>query len=147
MINKLYYFAHQYTAKDAQGKNLLDKERENFELSCVRSAELIKLGYNIYSPISHSHPIHVTSEKWLQTGEYKIWVNLNNLMIERTKFDGIILSPEWETSSGCKAEKKLFESKGLEILLYHDLIEWGKTNDGKRIKRRWIRRICQRRTR
>jgi len=120
---ELYYFAHPYTVKDKDGNNLKSGEEANFNLCNMRVAELLRRGYFIYSPISHSHPIHVREPDFLANNEYQLWVDLDNLIIEKTKFKGIILAPEWENSKGCLDEKKTFEKKGLEILFYKDLIK------------------------
>ncbi len=59
MANKgLWYFAHPYTCKDAEGYYVQAGEDANFAICCIRSGELLERGYNIYSPIAHTHPIH-----------------------------------------------------------------------------------------
>jgi hypothetical protein len=47
------------------------------------------------------------------------------LIIDKTAFNGIILAPRWETSTGCKNEKRKFEDKmgsDLITLLYDEII-------------------------
>ena len=112
----LWYFAHPYTQKGN-----LKGEENNFELACIRSNELLKKGYLIYSPIVHSHPLHIRDIEFVKNKEYKLWVDLDNRIIEFTKFKGIILAPNWQTSKGCSAEYILFKKKGLKILFYEDL--------------------------
>ena len=119
---KLYYFAHPYTCKDKEGKIIHVGEEANFNLCNIRGGELIEKGYMIYSPISHTHTIHVSNPQFLANNEYELWLKLDNLIIDKTDFDGIILAPEWESSNGCKKEKLIFEGKGLEVLFYEDII-------------------------
>ena len=115
---KLYYFAHPYSAYHADGSRNYRGQEANFNLCCVRSAELIMKGYNIYSPIAHSHPIQMAHPD-LQDD---IWYNLDNQVIDRMEWDGIIMAPGWEDSKGCVAEKERIESRGLEVLFYRRLV-------------------------
>ena len=118
--DNLYYFAHPYTCKDEKGNNLLKGEEVNFNLCCIRSAELLKRGFAIYSPICHTHPIHVGDSEFLKNNEYKLWMELDSILTE--KCSAIILAPEWMNSSGCKKEREFFKEKGLDIWLYEDII-------------------------
>jgi len=52
----IWYFAHPFTVKK-NGCHDVEAERENFELAAERAAELLKRGYNVFSPVSHSFPI------------------------------------------------------------------------------------------
>jgi|SRR3989344_7267019 len=121
--DELYYFAHPYTIKDKNKNNVHGAQEANFNLCCIRTAELLKKGYKIYSPIVHSHPIHIRDPKFLKSNEYKLWIELDKAMINKTKFDGIILAPEWRTSKGCMNEYKEFRKKGSKILFYEDIIK------------------------
>ena len=122
-MNKgLWYFAHPYTAKDNDGNYVSLAEEANFRICNIRAGELLRRGYNIYSPISHTHPIHIATPKFLKDHEHEMWYHLDNQVIDRTRFDGIILAPEWETSSGCVAEKKKIEGMGGKVLYYTDII-------------------------
>jgi len=123
MKDGLWYFAHPYTVKDRDGKNIYLAEEANFNLCCMRSLELLKIGYSIYSPIAHTHPMHVREPEFLKRGEYLTWINLDNKFIANTKFKGIIMAPEWEKSNGCTDERNHFKSKGLTIKLYSNIIK------------------------
>lgn len=116
---ELYYFAHPYTAKDKRA------EVANFNLCCIRTAKLMKIGYRVYSPICHTHPIHLAWPDFLENDERQLWIDLDNLIIKRTAFAGIILAPRWELSSGCQGERALFVDMGKPILFYKDLIKVG----------------------
>jgi len=118
----LYYFAHPYTAKDADGNFVAAAEEANFRLCCMRAGELLKRGYNIYAPIAHTHPIHIATPAFLASHEHEMWYGLDNEVIARTDWTGIILAPGWEKSSGCRAERKQFEARSLPVLLYTDII-------------------------
>jgi hypothetical protein len=124
----LYYFAHPYTAKDNKGCYVPAAEEANFRLCCYRSSRLLLAGYNIYSPISHTHPIHCACPEFLQRHEHKLWYELDIAFIEHAGFTGVILAPGWGTSKGCKLEYEWFlshkQSNGEphEILLYKDIV-------------------------
>jgi len=117
-----YYFAHPYTCRDKDGKFVSEGEQANFELCNQRAAKLIEMGYNIYSPISHTHPIHRASPVFLARHEHEAWYDLDNEFIAKTQFDGIILAPGWEKSTGCKNEREQFGSRGLIAIEYEDAL-------------------------
>ena len=119
----LYYMAHPYTCKDKEGRFVPEGEDANFHLSNYRASRLMLLGYNIYSPISHTHPIHRACPEFLARHEHKMWYQLDIALIEKTDFNGIILCPGWENSKGCKLEKDWFVKKGKEILFYTNLVK------------------------
>lgn len=121
----LYYFAHPYSVKDVNGKNIHSAEEANFNLCCMRALELLKRGYMIYSPIAHTHPIHIRDSDFLRINEYNLWMELDDLVIEKCKFKGLILAPGWELSLGCKHEYEKFKKKKLEILLYENIVRGG----------------------
>jgi hypothetical protein len=121
----LWYFAHPYSyIASSTGQQVAGVLDANFNLCNVRAANLIKWGYNVFAPISHSHPIQrAHPELMAMTGreEGQFWYALDNEFIENVNFKGIILAPRWERSTGCIAERKLFEQQGKSILLYNTL--------------------------
>ena len=123
MDNKgFYYFAHPYTCRDSEGKFVPEAEDANFQLCNQRAARLMEKGYNIYSPISHTHPIHRASPTFLARHEHEMWYHLDNEFLERCTWDGIILAPGWAGSKGCLGEKAWFDSEGLPSLLYEEIV-------------------------
>ncbi|KKN66042.1 hypothetical protein LCGC14_0475200 [marine sediment metagenome] len=124
MLGKgFYYFAHPYACRDANGVFVPEGEEANFQLCNQRAARLIELGYNIYSPISHTHPIHRASPVFLARHEHEAWYVLDMEFMAKTNFDGIILAPGWENSKGCKMEKKYFVDKGLIVVELKQILE------------------------
>jgi hypothetical protein len=125
-MNKgLFYFAHPYTVKDSKGNYVPEAEEANFRLCCYRASRLLLLGYNIYSPISHTHPIHLASPELLQRHEHEMWYKLDEQFLEKCDFDGIILAPGWKHSVGCRAEHTWFLIHKKRIMLYDTLISLG----------------------
>jgi len=118
----LWYFCHPYTRKDRQGNYVPAAEAANFLLACVRSGELIRRGFNIYSPIAHTHPIHAACPALLASHEHELWYHLDNEVIDAIKWKGIILAPEWETSKGCVAECDRISAQGGRVCRYEEII-------------------------
>jgi len=75
-------------------------------------------GYNIFSPIAHSHSIQMAHPD-LQD---EIWYDLDNEVIDKTAWDGIIMAPGWQKSTGCVAEKTRIVVMGLPVLYYDDIM-------------------------
>lgn len=113
----LYYFAHPYTATDKRA------ELANFNLCCIRTAKLMKAGYYVYSPICHTHPIHMAWPEFLVNDERELWIALDMVIIRRANFTGLILAPLWEQSGGCCGERDEFLRQGKEICLYEDIMK------------------------
>ena len=121
-MNKgLWYFAHPYTVKDENGNYVQAGEDANFQICNYRAGRLLARGYNIYSPISHTHPIHMASPLFLGRHEHDMWYELDMDIIRNTDFDGIILAPGWMASKGCVAEKQAFEEMGKRVLYYENI--------------------------
>jgi hypothetical protein len=101
----LCYFAHPYIA------NVVP----NLKLGIQRTNELLTLGYNILSPIVHSHYL----EEHAPRGN-AFWYGFDLILLE--KCDCIILAPEWESSNGCLIEQRFCEVKKIPIYHYEDVI-------------------------
>jgi len=59
---------------------------------------------------------------FLARHEHEAWYDLDNEFIAKTQFDGIILAPGWEKSTGCKNEREQFGSRGLIAIEYEDAL-------------------------
>jgi len=119
--NDLFYFAHPYTCYPLNGNGRFPAEQANFNLCCMRTAKLIQAGYFVYSPICHTHPVHLAAPEFIVDGERELWMELDKLIIEKTDFAGLILAPGWWKSVGCGAEYNIFCKKKKPILFYHNI--------------------------
>lgn len=119
---KLYYFAHPYSCKDKNGNYVIAGEEANFRLCNYRASRLLLAGYNVYSPISHTHSIHLACPEFLTRHEHGMWYQLDMALIEKTDFDGIILAPGWADSTGCCMERNWFVEHGKHVLDYETII-------------------------
>ncbi|MFX0122476.1 MAG: DUF1937 family protein [Candidatus Hodarchaeota archaeon] len=109
--NKLWYLAHPYTA-DTEDEIELNVRKAN-----VIAAKLICAGLFVYSPISMTHWIHKEAVRMglIAKTEWELWMNFDFFFIENF-CTGLIMSPGWENSPGCKQEYKRF--KELEKPVY-----------------------------
>lgn len=123
MKEGLWYFAHPYTVKDENGNYVPAGEEANFRLCCYRSSRLLLAGYNIYSPIAHTHPIHMSCPKFLERHEHEAWYLLDVAFMEHADFTGIILAPGWKESKGCVAEWEWFCNRDRRVLYYDDIVK------------------------
>ena len=89
-MKKIFYLAHPYTGN----------KRKNVESSIQITNELMDLGYVIFNPLTHSHPLDMA-----QTRDPKFWYDLDILFLKR--FDGIIMCPGWVRSEGCLNELRV----------------------------------------
>ncbi|HUX55574.1 MAG TPA: DUF1937 family protein [Bacteroidales bacterium] len=121
-----YYFTHPYSAQTVEGRVA------NYELCCRRSAKLLLAGYNIFSPITHSHSIEMACLemlKWSLEERYEFWLyTIDMAVLEYVGFTGVILALGWGKSKGCKREYEWFilhkqpNGKPHEILQYSKII-------------------------
>lgn len=125
MKSGFWYLAHPYSSET------IEERIANFELACRRSAKLLLKGYNIFSPIVHSHPIEMASPEmmaWPQEKLWKFWLDVDVAILEYVGFTGLILSPGWHESRGCRREYEWFTThlkcngEPYEILKYNDIM-------------------------
>ena len=118
----IWYFAHPYTVEDEDGNQILEAQAANYRLACHRSAKLLERGVKIFSPIAHSHPIHMASTEFLSRGEQDVWYELDNALIDSGAFRGLILAPGWEDSAGCCSERIRFLNQEKPVVHYQNVI-------------------------
>jgi len=104
--DKLYYICTPYSRDIAQ----------NLKKGAHYCNKLLDLGYLIYSPIHHSHPLDVE-----QSRDPQFWYDFDLKMLDRC--DVLVLCPGWSESTGCNIEKQHAEINGIKIVKYEDLIE------------------------
>ena len=109
MIDGLWYFAHPYDSTN-------NTPAKNYQLCNQRATKLMDLGYIIFSPITHSHPLNVIKKR-----SFESWMSFDRLIMPMCM--GLILAPRWRESKGCKEEYEYFKSIGRMILFYEDLIK------------------------
>jgi hypothetical protein len=67
---------------------------------------------NIFSPISHSHPLAISGQ--LPT-DWSFWGNYDSAFLKVSKKMIVLMLPDWDKSVGLAAELKIAKELGLEI--------------------------------
>jgi len=109
---KLYYLAHPYT-----GDGTVENMEDNYRIANRRTITLMKLGYNIFSPITYTHVMDVENKNIFDVID---WLKLDKIFLDRC--DGIIMAPGWEDSLGCRLEYEYAIKSNKEILFYEKII-------------------------
>jgi len=96
----LYYLATPYSSY-SQG---LDAA---FEEACKATAELIRRGMAVFSPIAHSH--YVAKLGNLDLLDHKIWLPLDLVVLRACDVLIVLKMPGWQESHGVSQEIKYAE--------------------------------------
>lgn len=100
----MVYLACPYSHPDPEVRE------SRFEIACKIAAAFIEQGYNVYSPISHSHHI----EKYLRKQrDWSIWGRVDREALSFCSLVFVIAIPGWKESKGIMDE--LFWAKELDI--------------------------------
>lgn len=97
MVSDLVYLACPYSHENAQVR------QERFVLANRKSAELMRAGILVFSPISHTHPI---AEYGLPLG-WDFWERYDRIYLGMSKAMIILTADGWEQSKGVLAEAKI----------------------------------------
>lgn len=123
-MKPLTYLAVPYTHENPQIREW------RFNKANEAAAYLMKKGLLVFSPISHSHPIAVTSG--LPT-DWEYWKKFCNAYLSHCNKIIILMLEGWEESVGVQNEIKIAEEYGIEIeYLKFDIN--GKYNTGNKDK-------------
>ena len=116
--NKLWYLAHPYTA-DSEHQIELNVKSAN-----IIAAKLICAGLFVYSPISMTHWIHKEAVKMglIDNSEWQLWMKFDFFLIENHCI-GLILSPGWGNSPGCKEEYGRFKELQKPIYILEEVYQ------------------------
>lgn len=106
MKKELIYLASPYTHES------LDVMRQRFDAVVCVAAQLMRDGYFIFSPISHTHPI--ASEHSLPRG-WEYWQEYDELIISRCDRLMVLMLDGWKESKGVNAEIEIAERLNLPI--------------------------------
>jgi len=104
----LCYLASPYT--DAYP----DVQTMRFELAALAAGQLIKQGYFVFSPITHTHPIAIHST--LPT-DWQYWAEYDELMIRKCDLFVILTLDGWKESKGVQAELLIARNRRKQCFL------------------------------
>jgi hypothetical protein len=114
----LYYLACPYTSCP-------DGPRTAFESANSIAAELMSAGMNIYSPVTHSHPLVPYLGEECRF-DHDFWLGIDKIMVD--KCDALIVCclPGWRESRGMRQEIEWFRDSGkpIKALCETALMQW-----------------------
>lgn len=105
---ELIYLASPYTHEDPAVME------ERFQRVNKAAGVLLEQGHNIFSPISHFHPIAKAHN--LPT-EWEFWKRIDEIYISLSKQLWVLTQDGWKTSVGVNAEMEIARSQELQIWL------------------------------
>ena len=106
MEPKKIYLAIPYNDPSPEIRN------KRFEIANEKSAEFFNQGYNVFSPISHSHPIAIQCD--LPKG-YDFWSRWNKTFIEWCDELHVICIDGWIESRGVQDEIRIAKEMGKPV--------------------------------
>jgi hypothetical protein len=102
------YVASPYT-KYPEG---LDKAHEHV---CLLTAELVKGGMSVYSPIAHSHPVAIHGG--IDPKDHSLWMAQCRAMMEAATACIVLTMDGWQDSKGVQMEIKYFDEADKPLLM------------------------------
>ena len=70
-------------------------------------------GWNVFSPITHSHPLHKHAD---MRGDWAFWKKVDTEYVKLSKRIVVLTLPGWDKSVGVTAELKIARRLGLPVL-------------------------------
>lgn len=69
--------------------------------------------WNVFSPITHSHPLHEIG----MAGDWNFWKKIDTQYLQLSCRLVVLAIPGWETSVGVQAEIKIAHRMGIKVFL------------------------------
>lgn len=88
---------------------------DRFEAINDAAGILIKEGYIVFSPISHSHPISLTMEPD-DKRDQELWLGQDEFFLSRSDVMIVATFPGWEQSAGVAYEIKFAKKYGIPVV-------------------------------
>jgi len=86
---------------------------DRFQATCKAAAKLMREGYNIFSPIAHSHPVSQHIGNHL---DHNFWLEQDLSFLDSWADEmWVLMIDGWEESEGIAAEIKRAEIIGLPV--------------------------------
>lgn len=107
---------YSYNSPDKRVRELVQRFR--FETASRAAGYLLSsMGWNVFSPITHSHPIHVMYPE--VRGDWEFWKQIDTEYLQISKRIIVLTLPGWRKSTGVTAEIEIGHQLGLELLFIH----------------------------
>jgi len=120
-----------YLASPYSHRNAAIRE-ERFVNVCHAAGLLMRVGYLVFSPIAHTHPIAVRTG--LPT-DWTFWEQMDSEMVKVCACVAVLCLPGWEESRGCQNEVALAAREGIPTVHIqpkdlHDGVWMSKRSEG-----------------
>lgn len=114
----LTYLAAPYSYKHRDPAVAKKVRQLRFE-ACTRAAGwcITQFAWNVFSPITHSHPLQVLSPILL--GDWSFWQKIDTEFLQISQRIVVLTIPGWHNSIGVTAELKIAKQLGLELFYVH----------------------------
>jgi len=106
MEHKLIYLASPYSHSEESIRE------DRFRAACHASGGMMRVGYRVFSPIAHTHPIAVRCD--LPKG-WDFWQEYDRVMIEASSHLIVLMIDGWMDSKGVDAERRIAESLDMPV--------------------------------
>lgn len=102
----MIYLASPYSHPDAVVR------QKRFDAACRAAAALLRVGFPVFSPIAHSHPIaqHGVPSTW------EFWRHVDHHYLRQCRAVVVLRLPGWEQSVGVRAEIELARRWGIPVI-------------------------------
>ena len=110
----LTYLASPYSYRSASADVVKKVQMHRFE-ACTRAAGWLisQFGWNVFSPITHSHPLHILAPGL--RGDWEFWKKIDTEYLQISSRIVILTIPGWEKSTGVTAEREIASDLGLTV--------------------------------
>lgn len=102
----------------ASGNASPDLREQRFQASNRAAAKLMGMGFKVFSPISHSHPIAIAGELPLH---WDYWESYDREILKRSHTLVALTLDGWRESPGVQAEIQIAKSEGVRIFLMSEV--------------------------
>ncbi|MDA7504044.1 DUF1937 family protein [bacterium] len=112
----MIYLASPYSHEDQSVREL------RFQAACRATANLIRNGYAVYSPVVHSHPL---TKHQLPT-DWSFWKSIDEEFLRCCDALMVLMLNGWDQSVGVQAEITIATELGQPVW-YHNPADWPAT--------------------
>lgn len=114
MSGPLTYVAIPYSCNALTPISQHRTKERRFQIATIAAAMLAKCkGWNPFSPITHSHPMHVMGGL---DGDWSFWCKIDTEYLQCSQRMVIVMEDGWEKSTGVTAETGIAQNLGLPLL-------------------------------
>jgi len=91
---------------------------KRFTLAEEVTAQLLRQGDHIYSPIVHCHEL---AQKHELPTDFEFWQNYNRAMLSKASELYVLAMDGWEDSKGVQAEREFAKQCGIPVTIVEEL--------------------------